>query len=374
MFGFEADGTPFLYPWTEDYINNNLAEAGACGYGLNTLCLYNAMTGAINPAQSTAAGDVTPGDPGTNPGDVPIRFTGLPIAFNLYRPFDNDWDVWTWRLDLDWQPNPDTLVYLSATTGWRSGGYNLGFFSAGTPEYGAEDIIAYELGYKGTLLDGRMQINTSLYVYNYDDIQTILVETGGFFGTSVNVANFPKARTFGWEGDVTYLLGEHLTLGGNWSYTDAQFKADFDVVDTTNPDAPGSLFSSAELTVQGFDGDSLPKIPKWKFTLWGNYAWPLGQAGTLNLYTTVGYTDEFFFNAPFAREIDRAPSFTRWDARVSWNSTNDQWEISAFVNNITDKIAVRSLEAQGEQFGFQRRATPGDPRAYGISLMYYWNR
>ncbi len=374
-FGFAADGSVYLLPGTIDYMTNNPAAAAACGFGLNTLCLYNAMTGAIDPVASTAAGDVVPGDPGTEPGDVPIRFTGLPYALNLYRGFKNDWDVWTWRLNLDFQPNPDTLLYLSATTGWRSGGYNLGFFSAGTPEYGAEDIIAYELGYKGTLLDGRLQLNTSLYYYDYDDIQTIVTETGGLFGTSVNIVNFPKARTIGWEGDITYLLGDRITLGGNWSYTDAQFEAEFSVVDTTNPEKPASLFSSAEQVVSGFKGASLSKIPEWKFTVWGQYTWPLGdQVGNLDFFTTVGYTDDFWFGAPFQRDLDRAPNFTRWDARVSWRSPAETWEVSAFVNNITGDIGIRAIEGQGEAYNYQRRVTTTDPRVYGLSVLFRWTR
>jgi iron complex outermembrane receptor protein len=315
-------------------------------------------------------GGIQDGDQGTNSGEVPVRFTAVPIAFNIYRELENDWDVWTWRANLDFQPNPETLLYLSATSGWRSGGYNLGFFSEGTPEYDSEDIIAFELGYKGTLLDGKMQLNSSVYLYQYDDIHTILTQTGGFFGTSVNVVNFPEARTFGWEGDITYLLGDRLTLGGNWSYTNAEFTKEFDVVDTTNPDLPGSVFSSLEQTVTGFDGASLPKIPEWKFTLWGNYTWPLGEMGTLDFFTTVGYTDEFYFNAPFQRDLDRAPQFTRWDARVSWRSANEQWELSAFVNNITNELGVRALEVESEEFNFQRKVTTTDPRVYGMSLLF----
>jgi len=358
---------------TADYFATNPAGAAACGFGANILCLYNAVNGAIDPIAATAAGDVQPGDQGTNAGEEPIRFTGVPIAFNVYRPFKDSWDVWTWRLNLDWKPNDDTLFYLSATTGWRSGGYNLGFFSGVTPEYGAEDIIAYELGYKGTLLDGRMQLNTSVYIYNYDDIQTILTQTGGLFGTSVNVVNFPKAQTYGWEGDITYLLGERLTLGGNWSYTHAEFTADFDVIDVTNPEIPGSVFSAAEQQFSGFDGASLSKIPEWKFTLWGQYTIPLGASGNLDFFTTVGYTDDFYFGAPFQRDIDRAPSFTRWDARMSWRSPAERWEVSAFINNITGEIGVRAIEGQGEQYNFQRRVTTTDPRVYGLSLLFHWN-
>jgi outer membrane receptor protein involved in Fe transport len=368
-------GAPAFSGGTQDYIDNNPDGFAACGSGANLLCLYNAVSGAIDPTGATTNGGIQIDDQGTNPGETAVRFSGVPIAFNIYRPLENDWDVWTWRANLDYEPTPDTLLYFSVTTGWRSGGYNLGFFSTATPEYDEENIIAYELGYKGTLLDGRLQLNTSVFMYQYDDIHTIISQSGGLLGVSTNVVNAPEARTYGWEGDVLFLLGDRFTVGGNWSYTKAEFSQDFEVVDVNNPDIPGSIFTAAEQTVSGFDGSSLPKIPEWKFTLWGNYSIPLGDSGNLDFFSTVGYTDDFFFAAPFERELDRAPSFTRWDARAVWTSAAGNWEVSAFVNNITGELGVRSLETEGgEEWNFLRTATTTDPRVYGLGLRYSFGR
>ncbi|CAN0508666.1 unnamed protein product, partial [Scytosiphon promiscuus] len=131
-------GAPAFSGPTLDYITNNPAAFAACGSGTNLLCLYNAVSGAIDPLGATTNGGIQIGDQGTNPGEAPVRFSGVPIAFNIYRPLENDWDVWTWRANLDFEPNEDTLLYFSVTTGWRSGGYNLGFFSTATPEYEEE--------------------------------------------------------------------------------------------------------------------------------------------------------------------------------------------------------------------------------------------
>lgn len=349
----------------------NAADLAACGglYG-NSLCLMNAFNGAIDASQVVADGGIAVGGQGTNPGDEPIRFTGVPIAFNIYRPLKNDWDTLTYRANIDWQPNDDTLFYLSATTGWRSGGYNLGFFSTATPEYDEEKILAYELGYKGTLLDGRMQVNTSVYLYQYDDIHTIIAQAGGLFGVSTNIVNMPEAQTYGWEADVTYLFGDNTTIGLNWSYTKAEFAGDFDVVDAVNPELPGSVFTAAERTFTGFDGASLPKIPEWKVTGWLNYTWPLGDNGRVDFFTTAGWTDEYFFSAPFERDLEATPAFLRWDARVSWVSMDEKWEVSSFINNITGELGVRQLQSLGEDWNYQRQVTTNDPQVYGLSVSY----
>lgn len=36
-----------------------------------------------------------------------------------------------------------------------------------------------------------------------------------------------------------------------------------------------------------------------------------------------------------------APDFVRWDARASWKSPTRRWEISVFINNITDEAGIR---------------------------------
>jgi len=353
----------------------NADDVAACGGPFsNFLCLMNAANGAINASQVVADGGIPVGGQGTNPGEEPIRFTGVPIAFNIYRPLKNDWDTLTWRANIDWKPNDSTLIYLSATTGWRSGGYNLGFFSTATPEYDEENILAYELGYKGTLLDSRMQLNTSIFVYQYDDIHTIISQAGGLFGVSTNIVNFPEAKTYGWEGDITYLLGDNAIVGMNWSYTKAEFSGEFAVVDSVNPELPGSVFTAAERTFTGFDGASLPKIPEWKITGWGSYTWPLGDKGRIDLFTTVGWTDKYFFSAPFERALESTPAFVRWDARVSWVSLGEQWEVSTFVNNITGELGVRQLQSAGEDWNFKREVTTNDPRVYGLTLAYRLGR
>ncbi|MEE4299500.1 MAG: TonB-dependent receptor [Pseudomonadales bacterium] len=366
-------GAPTPTPNTAAWIAANPDGAAACG--TNLLCLFNAVNGAIDPvAQLAQGGYLNPGDLGTRPGDEPIRFTGVPIAFNTYRPLQDDWDVYTYRLNLDYEPNPDTLLYLSVTSGWRSGGYNLGFASAFTPVYDEENVVAYELGYKGTLYDGRIQLNTSVYTYQYDDIHTIISQAGGLFGTTTNITNAPEAEIFGWEGDITWLAGERFTLGGNWSWTQPEFTQELPaIVDVTNPELPQSIFTAAERSFQQAEGSRLPKIPEWKVTMFGNYTWPMGDNGTVDLFSTLSWTDSFFFNAPFERALEEAPAFWRWDARASWTSASQKWEVAAFVNNILDELGVRALEVMPENENYRRNVTTTDPRVFGLSVSYRMN-
>ena len=60
------------------------------------------------------------------------------------------------------------MMYYSVTTGFRSGGYNLVFFS-NSPTYKPEELVAYEIGYKTQWFDDSLQINGSFYYYDYSE-------------------------------------------------------------------------------------------------------------------------------------------------------------------------------------------------------------
>ena len=51
---------------------------------------------------------------------------GDTFGFSSLATETKTWSKATGRINLDWTPNEDTLVYLSYTTGYRAGGYGLG--------------------------------------------------------------------------------------------------------------------------------------------------------------------------------------------------------------------------------------------------------
>ncbi|MFU8817031.1 MAG: TonB-dependent receptor domain-containing protein, partial [Pseudomonadales bacterium] len=347
---------PFTLPFAFGFVEG-LPEAIApnCPAG-NLLCAYNVLTGALDGTTLTPT------------GDAPVRFNSVPITFSSFLPLADNFEEWTWRANLDWTPDDNTLVYFSATTGYRSGGYNLGFRSLNNPVYGTEKILSYELGYKGQLLQNTLQLNAAAYLYDYQDIQVIGTVLGPF-GEGTAVLNAPSAETIGVEVDLFWLATERLTLGGNVSYTDATFNESFGFVDTTNPQAPPSIFTNLEERAYEAKGNRLPRIPKWKSTGYASYSMPLQNMGSLTLNTSLSWTDSFFFT-PDNNSLDETPDFMRWDARATWTSPSAHWTVSGFLNNITNELGVRNQGRWGELQNFRRHVTTTDPRVYGLEVRY----
>src|SRR5690606_16773028 len=75
------------------------------------------------------------------------------------------WDNVSYLASLDYQVTPDTLLYVSYSTGYRSGGVQGRADSVATASasYGPEDVRQYEIGAKTALLDGRARLNIAAY-------------------------------------------------------------------------------------------------------------------------------------------------------------------------------------------------------------------
>ncbi|HKY89539.1 MAG TPA: TonB-dependent receptor, partial [Nevskiaceae bacterium] len=79
------------------------------------------------------------------------------------------------RVALDWNPAEGTLVYASVARGFKSGGFPVTnttqHFQYSPTEQ--EELIAYEIGSKLTVLEGALRFNTAVFYYDYKDKQLL---------------------------------------------------------------------------------------------------------------------------------------------------------------------------------------------------------
>jgi iron complex outermembrane receptor protein len=343
------------------------------GAGANSLLAANINRGAVDPVTLLLTGTVEP------------WLNGTPIAFGAFRELKRTDDDVTFRVNLDYNWTDDILVYGNVTTGYRSGGFNLAFFSQ-TPQYEPEQLAAYEVGLKGQFRDGTLQINTSAYFYDYETIHTFTEEacpvtaaeravSGSVcqvdVGSTATVVGAPGAEVKGMEAEVLWLATDQLTLGGNFSLTYAEFSEDFFVIDGADASVPGSVydFTNEADRARNLNGGRLPQIPESKLSLYGNYEIALAANGRVNLLANYSYIDEVFFGS-FESDFDRAPEYDRIDLRATWTSPSESWVVSGFVNNITDDVGIRQILRHGESDGYRRTAQVTEPRVFGVELSY----
>ena len=253
---------------------------------------------------------------GTNRG---FQFAGAPYA----DPVNGEWNRFTYRLALDWQMNDDILLFGSFSTGYKSGGINqVAAISLGatTAIYEPETVDAIEVGVKSTLLDGRLQLNSSAYYNEYDDLQFQVFGLGG-----PEAFNAEGARVAGLEVELRALIAGTLEFDASLGLTDSEFDA--------------QVINGVQL-----DGNQVQRTPDTTYNLGLTNEWVLGDAGALRVRLEHSFTDEIFYtafnrNAGFADPggSDLADDYTSTNARVFWFSPNESWTVEAAVTNLTDE-------------------------------------
>ena len=347
LFGTTFLGLPNLIDPSSRFFDPNVTT-------VNNLASYNVLLGTLDPVNLQPTGN----------GPV---LNSIPIALSIHRSFDRTDDKVTGRLNLDWNLNDDSMVYFSVTTGYRGGGFNLVFFSE-TSSFDPEELISYEIGYKAQLLDNTLQLNSSIYFYDYDTIHTFGTEVSLTGGTTSSVLEAPGAEIKGFEIEGMWLATERITLGGNYSYTKSEYTETLLIRDDGDIRFPSSVIPALDSNLD-IKGNQILQVPENKASLWASYNLPLGGNGRVEFLFAASYIDEVFFSQ-FETEFDRAPSYERYDFRATWKSPSEKWVVTGFVNNILDEIGIRQIETHGETDGFRRTAQVTEPRIYGLEVSY----
>jgi iron complex outermembrane receptor protein len=254
------------------------------------------------------------------------------------------------------------------TKGFRAGGFNLVFFSSNA-KYPSEELIAYEVGYKGTQLDGSLQINSAIYFYDYENVHTFGQGSSALNAADISTSVFavPQAEMIGWDTDVTWLATDSLQIGANISYTKSEYTDDFFMVDAYDSERPASLFQT-QATPYNVEGNQMLRVPEMKGGAYAQYTWPL-SSGSVEFMVNWSWIDKVYFSA-FEDDDDSAPDYQRTDLRTTWRSEDEAWMLAAFVNNVFDDIGIRQIDRSGEEDNWRRSGAVTDPRLYGLELRY----
>ena len=356
---------------SEDYVQyaETMGVLNALGIPLG---LANILRGAIDPATLTPTGLVEP------------WLGGTPITFGAHRHLSRLDEKTTFRLNLDYNLDDRSKIYVNVTTGYRSGGFNLTFFSQ-TPTYEPEALTAYELGYKAQFMDQTLQFNGSAYIYDYASIHTRTEEAcppsvgldsissvcaiGVASTTSIEAA--PGAEVRGLEAEVLWLATSALTLGGNLSLTYSEYTESFVIIDGADPTVPQVLYSLADNADRAVDikGNRLLQVPDSKANLFASYGFQLAGSGAIELLGSWSYISDVYF-AAYESELDKAPAYDRLDLRGTWTSATGRWAVAGFVHNAFDKIGIRQILRHGATDGFRRTAQVTEPRLIGLEVSY----
>jgi len=360
-------------------------------------------------------------------GQIIAAQAGLPVS-------KGSWDDVLPRVILQWEPTPDTNLYASYSVGVLPGDINAEFIygpdnmrtqeqidsvrdqalngadpypalgiptgSTGVPE--AQDFLdrekldSYEIGWKQTWLDGRLQTAMALYYMEWENqkgrLSTAVVDFNGntnapFVRDTVDVNGDPcvarsstslycndtlrtiqlqvpgASELMGLELEGTWYASDHLSLqfGAEWTsneYTDFTFNFVEQLAGTSD-----------------MKGNSSPRYPEFKGNLGLNYSNSLFGTG----WEWFTRWDLIYFGEYYVDEsnLAKAPDQTLLNARIGIG--DEHLRVELFGNNLLDEDAYAAAGRWSDfsipgNFNFPANqgvvVTPQRPRYFGLKLSY----
>jgi iron complex outermembrane receptor protein len=243
------------------------------------------------------------------------------------------WDAFTPKVGVEWKPGEDQLYYLSWSKGFKSGGYNA--FQTTNPVYDPEFIKATEVGAKTQWLDDRLRLNTSLFHYDYTDLQ---VST--FLNSLTLTTNAAEATIKGIEFEVQALPVDNLELQLAATFLDAKYDRFTTVYGncTAANQAldPRCAGRAGQVRLIDAAGKTLNNAPDFKGTASARYTIPLSAGGRISLFGQVSHQGEVFFNADNSPSMIQ-DSYTVVDARIGYETGSGSLAVALFAKNLTDE-------------------------------------
>lgn len=251
--------------------------------------------------------------------------------------------AFTPRASVSFKPNRDHNIYISYSRGFKGGGFDPRGQSTQAPTQSPQDIFdfmafdpetvdSYELGWKASLLNNRLQLATAVFNADYKDVQVpgsagcVVGGVSTFCGITTN-AGKARFRGFEFEGNARVaenmaIAGDRLNLAAMLGYLDAKYREFITNIPGQGP-------------VDVADFRKIQNTPKWTMSGSLDYSTP-AWSGRLYANTTLSYrskTQQFELATPM---LDQ-PGFALWEANLVWRSGNGRYEIGLHGKNLTNK-------------------------------------
>lgn len=256
--------------------------------------------------------------------------------------------LWSAKLGLNYQANDDLLLYATFNRGVKAGAFNAPLPLTGPPlaasdvGYDEEILLAYEIGFKSTIWDGKARLNGSAFYYDYTDYQAF-----SFVGVSGVVSN-RDATNYGIEVDIVANPFEGFEIMTGISYID------FEVEDVSV--SPGLV------------RDVDPSFaPQWQWAGLARYEFPAFN-GNLAIQMDANYRSSFYHNINNF-DANQYPGDVEANARLTYVPASEKWQASFFVNNIAD-ARIRTIGFDLATFCGCNENAYVKPRWWGLNFRY----
>jgi len=263
----------------------------------------------------------------------------------------------SWEFGLQYQANPDLLLYAKTRGSFRAGGFSGAAtppIFAGIPDNNAfrsehtQDIEA-GLKFAGTVFGRRATFNLDGFYQWVQDVQRVEFPVGG--AVTVNV---PSQVVRGVEAEASLRPADWLEIGGQFAWVTSEY-----------PNGNVTLLGRTYLYGPAAD------MPEFSGSAYAQITLPVPESyGELTLRGDVyGQTSQYFSSASASVTPDTLlPGYVLVNARLGWDKImGSPLSAAVYAKNIGNRGYFVGGMPLGNALGHNAAAV-GTPRTYGLEL------
>ena len=262
-----------------------------------------------------------------------------------------------WRTAISYDYTDDLMLYAQFASGYKAGGNNARpFFPSQLYAFDPEELVSYEVGFKSTWAS-QLRLNVAAFYNDYSAIQLPTnVCTWAPPGQQTPCAsqnNVGDAEVWGVEVEAEWHPTEAFSLDASYSHLNFKY--------TKIAEINGVPSSAVTL------GMISPYTPENKWSVGAQYELQLpNELGTLTPRIDANWQDDIYADAVNAdRNLIKAYALV--NARLTWQSVDDNWQIAAEVTNLTNEYYYLTKFDLWEANGYIN-GQPGRPIEWAVSI------
>lgn len=292
----------------------------------------------------TRVSDTATGVPGIRPS-----FSATPASTGVVD--------WSGRAGVQYKITPRMTGYFTVSRGYKGPAFNP-FFNQQAFDTAAlkpETSLSYELGLKGSILNGLIDTSLAGFITHYDGFQANYNDV--YLGAPVlRLINAGKVSSKGVEFDVTAhpLRGLNLTVAGS----------------RLNAKIDSFACPAGATNCVSINGQPLPYAPKWKVSGNASYQIPLTNELKLELQSDYTYQTKTQYSLSETPDTIQ-PAYGIWNASIGLIDRRN-WEAHLVVKNIADKHYSSFLSYGVYSVGVARFVPRDNDRYFGGNVRLHF--
>lgn len=274
------------------------------------------------------------------------------------------WNAFTPKLGVNFQFTPKILFYASVTDGFKSGGANYAALQLEGLMYDPEKLRSYEAGVKSDWLNGRLRVNITGFLYDYEDLQVQSLLSPGV----TTIENAATARVRGAEIETSFMPLSGLRITANYALLDAEYD---DFPDASVPTGLIPYLASSPSynpTTGTYDagGNTLNAAPSWSFNASAQYDFEIG-GGTAFVRGDY-FTQGRVYYDPSNVLVMSQGRYELVNAAIGFTNKRDKWSLELVAKNLTDEQYLFSLNS----ISAVPTGIAGAPRTFAVQVTKSW--